>query len=86
MPLREIPGVTLRALPALMMPVILLAGIYGGATTPTEASTTAWPPPAPPAPRCTGCSRSACLCSTAAIRAAHRRPWAATSASPAPMC
>jgi TRAP-type transport system large permease protein len=37
-PLREIPGVTLRALPALMMPVILLAGIYGGATTPTEAA------------------------------------------------
>jgi len=40
-PLREIPGVTLRALPALMMPVILLAGIYGGATTPTEAAAVA---------------------------------------------
>jgi TRAP-type transport system large permease protein len=37
-PLREIPRVTLRALPALMMPVILLAGIYGGVTTPTEAA------------------------------------------------
>lgn len=37
-PLRKIPGVTLRALPALMMPVILLGGIYGGATTPTEAA------------------------------------------------
>ncbi len=40
-PLRRIPGVTLRALPALMMPVILLAGIYGGATTPTEAAAVA---------------------------------------------
>src|SRR5688572_26492200 len=40
-PLREIPGVTLRALPALLMPVILLAGIYGGATTPTEAAAVA---------------------------------------------
>jgi TRAP-type transport system large permease protein len=37
-PLRDIPGVTFRALPALMMPVILLGGIYGGATTPTEAA------------------------------------------------
>ncbi len=37
-PLRQLPGVTLRALPALMMPVILLAGIYGGVTTPTEAA------------------------------------------------
>jgi tripartite ATP-independent transporter DctM subunit len=36
-PLRRLPGLTLRALPALMMPVILLFGIYGGATTPTEA-------------------------------------------------
>ncbi len=40
-PLREIPRVTLMALPALMMPVILLAGIYGGATTPTEAAAVA---------------------------------------------
>jgi TRAP-type transport system large permease protein len=40
-PLRELPGVTFRALPALMMPVILLGGIYGGATTPTEAAAVA---------------------------------------------
>jgi TRAP-type transport system large permease protein len=40
-PLREIPSVTFRALPALMMPVILLGGIYGGATTPTEAAAVA---------------------------------------------
>lgn len=40
-PLRDIPRVTFRALPALMMPVILLAGIYGGATTPTEAAAVA---------------------------------------------
>jgi TRAP-type transport system large permease protein len=40
-PLRELPGITFRALPALMMPVILLAGIYGGATTPTEAAAVA---------------------------------------------
>ncbi|PTW99370.1 TRAP transporter large permease [Pararhodobacter aggregans] len=37
-PLREMPRVTLRALPALLMPVILLVGIYGGITTPTEAA------------------------------------------------
>lgn len=37
-PVRELPKVTFRALPVLMMPVILLAGIYGGATTPTEAA------------------------------------------------
>lgn len=36
--LREIPGITMRALPALLLPVILLAGIYGGVTTPTEAA------------------------------------------------
>jgi tripartite ATP-independent transporter DctM subunit len=40
-PLREIPGITFRALPALLMPVILLGGIYGGATTPTEAAAVA---------------------------------------------
>lgn len=38
LPLRQLPGVTARALPALMMPIILLAGIYGGFTTPTEAA------------------------------------------------
>ncbi|SDT97591.1 TRAP transporter large permease [Stappia sp. ES.058] len=37
-PLRELPRVTLRAVPALLMPVILLVGIYGGVTTPTEAA------------------------------------------------
>jgi tripartite ATP-independent transporter DctM subunit len=37
-PLREWPKLTARAFPALMMPVILLSGIYGGATTPTEAA------------------------------------------------
>jgi len=40
-PLRELPRVTLSAFPALLMPVILLAGIYGGATTPTEAAAVA---------------------------------------------
>jgi C4-dicarboxylate transporter DctM subunit len=37
-PLRQIPGVTLRAIPTLMMPVILLGCIYTGITTPTEAA------------------------------------------------
>ena len=37
-PVREIPGITLRAFPALMMPVVLLGGIYSGVTTPTEAA------------------------------------------------
>ena len=37
-PLRELPRRTVNAFPALMMPVILLAGIYGGVTTPTEAA------------------------------------------------
>jgi TRAP-type transport system large permease protein len=40
-PIRELPGLTARAFPALMMPVILLYGIYGGATTPTEAAAVA---------------------------------------------
>ena len=40
-PLRELPKVTFRALPALLMPVILLGGIYSGATTPTEAAAVA---------------------------------------------
>lgn len=40
-PLREMPRITLNAFPALMMPVILLFGIYGGATTPTEAAAVA---------------------------------------------
>ena len=37
-PLRDLPRITLRAVPALLMPVILLVGIYGGVTTPTEAA------------------------------------------------
>ena len=40
-PLREIPGITWRALPALLMPVVLLGGIYSGITTPTEAAAVA---------------------------------------------
>lgn len=40
-PLGELPRRTLEALPALLMPVILLGGIYGGATTPTEAASIA---------------------------------------------
>lgn len=40
-PLRALPGVTVRAFPALLMPVILLGGIYGGLTTPTEAASIA---------------------------------------------
>jgi tripartite ATP-independent transporter DctM subunit len=40
-PLREFPGVTVRAFPALMMPVVLLGGIYGGVMTPTEAAAVA---------------------------------------------
>jgi tripartite ATP-independent transporter DctM subunit len=37
-PLNKLPQTTVQALPALMMPIILLYGIYGGATTPTEAA------------------------------------------------
>ena len=37
-PLSELPGITLEAFPALMMPVVLLGCIYSGATTPTEAA------------------------------------------------
>ncbi|AZO77760.1 MULTISPECIES: TRAP transporter large permease [unclassified Bosea (in: a-proteobacteria)] len=40
-PLRQWPAITWRAFPALMMPVVLLGGIYGGATTPTEAAAVA---------------------------------------------
>lgn len=40
-PLREFPRLTLEALPALLMPVILLGGIYGGVMTPTEAAAVA---------------------------------------------
>jgi C4-dicarboxylate transporter DctM subunit len=37
-PLRDIPGITLRAFPALLLPVVLLVGIRGGVMTPTEAA------------------------------------------------
>jgi len=37
-PLSELPRHTLNAFPALLMPAILLYGIYGGVTTPTEAA------------------------------------------------
>lgn len=40
-PLREWPGITITALPALLMPAILLGGIYGGVMTPTEAAAVA---------------------------------------------
>ena len=36
--LSELPRQSLRAFPALLMPAILLWGIYGGVTTPTEAA------------------------------------------------
>ncbi|AQZ51596.1 MULTISPECIES: TRAP transporter large permease [Martelella] len=37
-PVRKMPGIVVKAFPVLMMPVVLLGGIYGGATTPTEAA------------------------------------------------
>jgi tripartite ATP-independent transporter DctM subunit len=40
-PLRELPRITWYAMPALMMPVVLLGGIYGGVMTPTEAAAVA---------------------------------------------
>jgi tripartite ATP-independent transporter DctM subunit len=40
-PFREWPCITWRAFPALMMPVVLLWGIYGGVMTPTEAAAVA---------------------------------------------
>ena len=40
-PLRELPRATFEAIPALMLPVILLGGIYGGVMTPTEAAAVA---------------------------------------------
>lgn len=40
-PLRELPRATYEAFPALMLPVILLGGIYGGIMTPTEAAAVA---------------------------------------------
>ncbi|SFZ84724.1 TRAP transporter, DctM subunit [Devosia enhydra] len=40
-PLRQLPRMTWHALPVLMMPVVLMYGIYGGVTTPTEAAAVA---------------------------------------------
>jgi C4-dicarboxylate transporter, DctM subunit len=40
-PLRELPRITWEAVPALMMPVILLGCLYSGITTPTEAAAAA---------------------------------------------
>ena len=40
-PLRHMPGITFRAVPALLLPAILLGGIYGGVMTPTEAAAVA---------------------------------------------
>jgi len=37
-PLRQLPRITWNSLPALLMPVVLMTGIYGGVTTPTEAA------------------------------------------------
>ncbi len=38
LPLAQLPRAVFDAFPTLMMPVVLLAGIYGGAVTPTEAA------------------------------------------------
>ncbi len=40
-PLRQIPRVAWSAFPALMLPVVLLFGIYGGVMTPTEGAAAA---------------------------------------------
>ncbi|HEY2884458.1 MAG TPA: TRAP transporter large permease [Rhizomicrobium sp.] len=40
-PLRQIPRIALTAFPALMLPVVLLFGIYGGVMTPTEGAAAA---------------------------------------------
>lgn len=40
-PLREIPGRALPAIPALLMPVIILVGVTGGVVTVTESATVA---------------------------------------------
>src|SRR5206468_1275202 len=40
-PLRDIPRITRDAFPALMLPVVLLVGIYGGVMTPTEGAAAA---------------------------------------------
>jgi C4-dicarboxylate transporter, DctM subunit len=40
-PLHELPRITWQAIPALLMPVILLGLLYSGVTTPTEAAAAA---------------------------------------------
>lgn len=40
-PLRQLPKMTWEALPVLLMPAVLMYGIYGGITTPTEAAAVA---------------------------------------------
>jgi len=40
-PLRKLPRMTWEALPVLLMPAVLMYGIYGGVTTPTEAAAVA---------------------------------------------
>ena len=40
-PLKKLPMITFRSIPVLVLPVILLGGIYGGITTPTEAASIA---------------------------------------------
>lgn len=40
-PLRKLPKMTWEALPVLLMPAVLMYGIYGGITTPTEAAAVA---------------------------------------------
>ena len=40
-PLSALPRITWQSLPALLMPVVLMVGIYGGVTTPTEAAAVA---------------------------------------------
>src|SRR3569833_2713529 len=39
--LKELPRITMRAIPALMLPVILLFGLSGGVMTPTEGAAAA---------------------------------------------
>ncbi len=41
MALRDVPRATFEAIPALLLPVILLVGIYGGVMTPTEGAAAA---------------------------------------------
>jgi tripartite ATP-independent transporter DctM subunit len=40
-PLRKLPRITWDAFPSLMMPIVLLGGIYSGVMTPTEAAAVA---------------------------------------------